>query len=402
MSGELQSNKLDTVSSLAVGIAHDFNNILSLLDGYARMANIRIGEGDIEGGQKYLERINIAVQRGTNLTRKLLLFSDRKVSGDKVIEIGQSLSNLNSFYLSKLNPSISLLVHSLDDAQIKCPPDLFMDMLVGVLDNACDAMPDGGQITVETRKCTQAMLPEDMPEQYESSNKNYILLTIKDTGSGMPQEVIDKAIEPFFSTKNDTKSSGFGLAVAYGLASQMEAYFALDSQEGYGTTVSFYIPIYSDVVSHEDVKGPGDFTFEGRTILIADDEEELLEILGSELESLGFNVLSANDGNDALEVQDGYDGDIDILLTDIVMPELNGIRLAKLMNAVRPDTLIIFMSGYPAGSKLEDIDLPAEANILAKPLNYDALPDLLSQTLKNNREVADYGLLNQGDAVWQF
>lgn len=403
-----QRGGLNSVSSLAGGIAHDFNNILSLLDGYARMASARLEEGDLQACKTYIDNIHMATQRGTNLTRKLLLFGDRKISGNKVVDLQKVMQDLQNISMGTMNPNITLFVHCYDNARIECPPDLFMDALSGIIENSCQAMPErGGSIFIETRMCDVVMLPSEIRSQIEGGDtaKQFILLTIADTGIGMSQEVLERAVEPFFSTKSHGTSSGFGLSVVYGLAKQMGASFKIDSAENQGTTVSLYLPVYTgkEAVKSMLVDGSAaDICFDGYTVLVADDEVELLEIVGDELSRLGFNVLKAVNGNDALDKQDVYEGDIDILMTDIVMPELNGVRLSQLMQSVRPEVRTVFMSGFPAGSNLEEIEFPQDADILAKPLQFDVLPEVMRQALTKGNGSSTYGQLNKGDAVWEF
>lgn len=397
ISQETDLNKMKPIGKLAAGVSHDFNNIFSIISGYSRMASKRMEEGDYQKAQTYMDRIDQAIQRGTGLTRKLLLFGEHKITGNENVDLQSFIEGQKDLLYSLLAPQASLFLNCYESAVVECPPDLFTEALIHLIENSQDAFEESGAIIIETRLCHPEMLPAALAE----TERSYIMLTISDTGTGIDKDILEHVTDPFFTTKDQGKGTGLGLSIVSGVVKQMNGLLTIETQKDHGTSVHMYLPVSQNETTDnlkKQTMSEGFETFEGFTILIVDDEKDLLEILRAELQQLGFNVLMASNGNNALSVQDDYDGKIDLLLTDIIMPEIDGVKLSGLFQSVRPETRIVFMSGFPANGTLSNIQFPEDVNILAKPLQLNALPHVLRAVLK--KENIDYGKMNIGDAVW--
>lgn len=202
---------------------------------------------------------------------------------------------------------------------------------------------------------------------------------------GMPKDVVDRIFDPFFTTKEQGKGTGLGLSMVYGLVKQIGGHIDVFSTLGQGTTMSVYLPL-SDKVPKKILGGEDNLSsirFDGYSVLVAEDEPDLLALVSNMLEDLGMKVLRASNGNEALAVQDDYEGKIDLLLTDVVMPELNGVDLADLLKELRPDVNVIFMSGYPAKGQMARVEIPEDAVFIAKPIEYDALVKVIYTILSS-------------------
>lgn len=398
--------RLEVVANLAGGIAHDFNNILSIIDGYARLGLSRLNDGDSDAVETYLDRIHQASMRGSGLTRKLLTFGRHKVVGNEPLDLRMFVEQQKLLMMPVIGVDINLYTNCQSNIAIECPSDLLAEALMNLVSNARDAMPDGGTLMIESMLCDPVMLPRSLTEYLKTQGgepQEYVLLSVSDTGCGMTPQQLDRAFDPFYTTKEQGKGTGLGLSVVYGVAKQMDACIEVESLPTGGTTVFLYIPVSKKKAKVQldsgDYPPEGNLSFEGYTVLVVDDEKELLESVTEELGNMGFDVLSASNGNKALEVQDEYIGAIDLLLTDVVMPEITGKHLAELMADVRPATKVIFMSGYPANGSLEGIEFPDGANLIAKPLQYDSLARSIYNVLQVKGD--DAGRMVEGN-VWKF
>ncbi len=385
-----QSKKLEALGQLAAGVAHDFNNVLSIVDGYARMTSKNLGKADV--AKSYLEKITVASARGAALTRQMLAFSRHKVVSERIIDMVEVLEEQEALLEPLLGAGIKLSVRNNTGAYlpIECSQDALAQIVMNLCVNARDAMPEGGKLSIETGKASLEELPENMPD------KNYIYgyayLRVKDTGCGMNDEVITRIFDPFYTTKQQGQGTGLGLSMVYGLVKEAGGYIDVASSVGQGTVFTIFLPL-SDKEPSKKIEGSaadvGSLQLKGYTALVAEDEEGLLEIVSDMLEQLGMTVLRARNGNEALLKQDEYEGDIDLLLTDVIMPELNGVKLAELFQCERPEAKMIFMSGYPAGSREAKMELPAlpeKALFVAKPFNYDDLALLVYHRLCDDKE----------------
>ena len=359
------SQKLEALGQFAGGIAHDFNNILSVIEGYAYVALQQEKKGQVD--RTHLEAIIKSTQKGASLTRQLLAFSQQNIALEQDIDLKKVIEEEAKIILTPcLGEHIDLkLSIPDDDLYIHAAPEHILQILLNLAINARDAMPYGGSFMIELK-----------------AHDTKIEVIVTDTGEGIDGETIKHIFEPFFTTKPQGKGTGLGLSVVFGLIHQMHATIDVTSQINHGTS---FIMTFPRVEPSE--KKPayilGDKpSIAGRTILLVEDQEELRTILEVILTDYGAHVLTAKHGQDALIVQDEYIGEIDFLLTDVVMPEMDGLHLAGLYQSLRPYSHIVYMSGYPVTSSEDRLTLPDDAHFISKPIHAEDLLALLSSILK--------------------
>lgn len=378
-----QTQRLEAIGQLVGGIAHDFNNILAIIEGYAHMAQSSIKRG--EDITPKLEKILQATQRGSGLTRQLLTFGKHRIAEHKTIDICSVVRDVEGLLHPLLGVSIKLIMDvDKGPIYIKATSDIITQIVMNLCINARDAMKDdGGEIHLTVIRSKNR---DDAEGCY---------LMIADAGCGMSREVMDKIFDPFFTTKEQGKGTGLGLSMVYGLVQQLKGEIMVDSTPKLGTCFSIWIPQSQDQPEKSDhfISGldQGEI-LRGKTVVVAEDEPDLLEIIQNMLEEFGMHVLTAHNGNEALEVQDNYDGEIDFLLTDMVMPELDGLRLAELFHEIRPHAHVVFMSGYPVRGEISTIDLPEDAVFMAKPI--------IKENLKTIMENIYRGQSTQAQSRW--
>ena len=376
-----RAQKLEALGQLSAGVAHDFNNVLSIIDGYTRLS--AKGVKDDPKISEYLERIHIASQRGAGLIKQMLTFSRHEIVQNTVINLGEVVKEQETLLLPLLDASIKFKVLvDTEEMHVECPPDNITQILMNLVVNARDAMPHGGTLLVESRVVPDDTLPAALSGK--GAAQTYTCLSVSDTGIGIEEDILNRIFDPFFTTKDQGQGTGLGLSMVYGLVKQIGGIIDVDSVVGRGATISIYLPL-TDKKPNKYISGSVDdlisIRFDGYTALVAEDETDLRDIVGNMLSDLGMNVLTAKDGHEALAVQDDYEGQIDLLLTDVVMPELNGVELADLMGALRPDITVIFMSGYPAAGQDARVDIPEHAVFIAKPIQYNDLVKLIFSKL---------------------
>ena len=374
-----QAQRLEALGQLAGGVAHDFNNILSIIDGYARMGKKAVA-GD-KAVLDHFERIMQSVQRGSALTNRLLTFGRHIAVKDKVIDLGQLIQDQESLLRPLIDASIALSVTVEPEVFVTAPSDNICQILLNLCINARDAMPEGGRLSVECGKTRNARA----------------FLRVADTGEGIPQEIRAQIFDPFFTTKMQGKGTGLGLSVVYGLVKDMHGEIEVASKPGEGASFTITLPLSEQrppvhkITEDEN----GNMQLEGFTALIAEDEPALLDLVSGMVEDMGARVLRASNGNEALMIQDEYQGDIDFLLTDVVMPELNGVKLAELFESVRPESRVMFMSGYPESGQMARVSLPESAFFMSKPVDFRKL----AQTLKKMAEKSEQTLKDGWDGL---
>lgn len=362
-----QSQKLEAIGHLAGGIAHDFNNILSIIDGYTRLSAAALKRG--ENTEEFLKKISMAVKRGSGLTEQLLLFGKHRITEDTSVNICKVVKNTEMLLSPLLGANISLIIQTdKKDLFIKGTTDSLTQIIMNLVLNARDAMPDGGDIIMTVF-------------ENEHLGMEGVNFRVSDTGCGIPEAIIEKIFDPFFTTKEQGKGTGLGLSMVYRLVQQMGGELEVESEPEEGTSFTIWFPISKQDVEEivEEKRNLQKNSLAGRTILLVEDEVDLLEIMEHTLEDFGLTVLKATNGNEALGIQDEYEGEIDFLLTDMVMPQCGGVKLSELMGEVRPNTSVVFMSGYPVKGDVASVALPDNAIFLAKPVKTDDLRNILEQ-----------------------
>ncbi|MBP7336445.1 PAS-domain containing protein [Niveispirillum sp.] len=373
----LQAQKMEALGQLAGGIAHDFNNILSVIGGYASMAKQGVPKDAPQAG--YLAKIGQGVERAAALTRELLTFSRQKVARTEVIDLGDVLRGQEFLLKPLLGATIDLSLLVPDaPVWVAVDPDMIAQALLNLAINARDAMPGGGPLIVRL-----GLAAEPAPPGLETGD--YALLSVTDRGTGMPPELLDRIFDPFFTTKPPGQGTGLGLAMVYGTVKQAGGVILVDSQPGRGTCFTLWLPLSPPPAEEGRADAPmiAAATTRPATILVAEDEPELLTLVAGFLEREGHAVRRAADGVEALERFE--EGGIDLLLTDLVMPALGGVRLAHLVTELDPSVTVLFMTGYPGRGHVEVEDLPPDIPVLYKPVEPETLCRAVAEALAKRR-----------------
>jgi PAS domain S-box-containing protein len=357
------SQRLEAVGQLAGGVAHDFNNLLTVIMGCSEMLLLGLDEDDSR--REEAEEIARAAARAASLTRQLLAFSRKQVLEPKLIDLNSIVLDLETMLGRLLGSGIDLKTACCPTpATVFADPGQLEQVIVNLVVNARDAMEDAGQIDVSLR---ESDLEEELPTSCEPGR--YIILTVSDNGSGMSEETQQKIFEPFYTTKEVGKGTGLGLATVYGIVQQSGGQIELKSELGAGSSFRLYFPFRSGLVEsdREDAQPRPQAT--GETVLLVDDDDSVRRLATTVLEDAGYRVLSAKSGLDALELSRSFSRPVDLLLTDIVMPEMTGALLALELGRERPETKILFMSGHIGSIQLADEGPP----LLNKPFNASSL-----------------------------
>lgn len=389
-----QAQKLEALGRLSAGIAHDFNNILSIIDGYARLArrNVRSNPADCED---YLERVCIATQRGAALTKRMLTFSRHKVVAEKLCVLGQIVRDQELLLGAVLDPSIRMFVDIVqDDVCVKGEPDILAQILMNLVINARDAIGrDGGVISIRVEKVDASGLIGDAAAKITGGP--CAVLSVMDNGCGMEPHIVNRIFDPFFTTKAGEKGTGLGMSVVYGLVKDLGGHIDVQSAPGEGTSISVYLPLAASSARAQNAaprEAGAPIDLSGFTAMVVDDEPDIRAVTVAMLREAGMEVLSAENGDDALDRQDLYEGRIDILISDVLMPELGGVKLAELFLSLRPETQVLFISGYPLGEGDDQIQIPDHAHFLVKPVAFDKLAGLIMRLLGKDGHTADEGM----------
>jgi len=362
-----QSQKMEAIGQLTGGIAHDFNNLLGIVIG-----NLDLLEPLIEDNEAATKRLSTAQRaslRGADLTRRLLAFSCNEDLNPTLTSLGESIHSTLELAGRGLGPEVRIVTHL--DVTV---PDVMVDrpglesLLLNLAVNSRDAMPEGGTLTVSTHVTyvEESGVPKQMGELRPGS---YACVSVTDTGTGMSRETLERVFEPFFTTKARGRGTGLGLAMAYGFMKQSGGTVKIYSELGYGTTVSFYLPIrkqerVADAIPQAEMDL---HNLQGCTVLLVDDEEDLLEIAETYVAEMGCAVVSAIDGHSALAIL-ASPIVVDLMITDIIMPGgMSGTALAERARVLRPAMQIVYCSGFPADALAERASLALDAPLLRKP-----------------------------------
>jgi PAS domain S-box-containing protein len=379
------AQKLESVGQLAAGIAHDFNNILTIIQGYADCLLARAAQD--KAASSALKQIGNAARRAASLTRQLLTFSRKQIIQTKVLDLNGVLQNLYNMLPRLLGEDIILeTVYAKNLARIEADTGMIEQVVMNLAVNSRDAMPKGGKLTISTSLVQ--VQQEHAVRNPDARAGNFCCLTVSDTGCGMDFKTLDRIFEPFFTTKEVGKGTGLGLATVYGIVKQHEGWIEVASEVGAGTTFKIYFPAVLQAEA-PPVETAGDaVTINGgkETILLVEDESMLRELAREILESYHYRVVEAHSGVDALRKWDEHNGKIDLLLSDMVMPEgLNGKELAEQLQRRKPTLPVILSSGYSAESLGKELGEGSLA-FLPKPFLPQQLAQLVRQCLDRAHE----------------
>jgi signal transduction histidine kinase/CheY-like chemotaxis protein len=369
------AQRLEVVGRLAGGIAHDFNNLLTIV-----LTNVDILEEtqkfDAAGGAAVEETL-IAARRGADLIRQLLAFSRRQRIEPRVLDCNRVVGGMDRLLRRLVGERIyTSLTLCREPLRVVADPSQLEQILVNLVSNARDAMPDGGELHIATE------LVDGLPDAPEAKGK-YALLRVEDDGAGMDAETLRRAFDPFFSTKTAGHGSGLGLATVHGIVQQNGGHVVVTSEPGWGTQFSVYLPITDKPETARSTPPPPLNALPPRaaTILVAEDEPTLRSVIRRSLVRLGHTVLLAEDGERALRAAAAHPHAIDLLITDIVMPNLGGAEMARHLTAQRPGIRVLFISGYSWGESLPESDVDAGIAYLQKPFDTRALEARVAELL---------------------
>ncbi len=373
-----QAQKMEAVGQLAGGVAHDFNNLLTAIVGYTDVILYELA--DDEPLREEVHEIRRAADRAATLTKQLLAFSRRQVLQPRVLDLNVVVRGTEKLLRRLIGENVAVRTElSLSLPSVKADPGQLEQVIVNLAVNARDAMPDGGALTLTTARVE---LDGASGHGHPSLAKGrYAQLSIADTGFGMDETTLQRIFEPFFTTKEHGKGTGLGLSTAYGIVRQSGGAITAESAPGAGTTFRILLPETTEgAPSSAPPPSRAATTRVQGTVLLAEDESAVRRVLVRTLRDRGFTVLEAEDGEVALAIAAAYQGEIDALVTDVVMPRLGGRELASRLGAQRPGTRVLFMSGYAGGSSPGDT-LPANAAYLQKPFPADTLLKRLRELL---------------------
>jgi PAS domain S-box-containing protein len=361
----LHSQKMETIGRLAGGVAHDFNNILMAVGSYCELMMMGLTQNDPLC--KHIQQILKAERQGASLTRQLLAFSRKQILEPKVFDPGAVVSSMENLLQRLIGEDINLRILTRPEGgMVEADPNQMEQVIMNLAVNSRDAMPRGGRLTIEVSN-------EELDEEYARLHLDarpgpYVTLSITDTGHGMDPETVSHIFEPFFTTKSADKGTGLGLATVYGIVTQSHGSISVYSEPGQGTTFRIYLPRIGGVGKSVVLEQASVVLTGGsETILLVDDNESIRLAVGELMKMKGYNVLLAGDGKEALEISRNHAGPIDLLVTDVVMPEMSGRELAQQVSAERARIKVLYMSGYTDDAVVRHGILSAESAFLQKP-----------------------------------
>jgi PAS domain S-box-containing protein len=374
-----QAQKMEAVGRLAGGIAHDFNNLLMVIQGHGELLTDRLKPG--EPLRRNAEQIQEASQRAASLTRQLLAFSRKQMLAPTVMNMQAVVADMEKILRRLIGEDVELaVVNALDLWSIKADRSQIEQVILNLAVNARDAMPRGGRLTIETSNVEFDNNFARSPIALAPGR--YVMLAVTDNGMGMDAETQAHIFEPFFTTKEKGKGTGLGLATVYGIVKQSGGYIWVYSEPDNGTTFKVYLPAVEEAISPKEARPAVKNLPRGtETILLVEDEQGVRELAREYLEICGYTVLVAEDGTAALRLVEKHAGPIHLMMTDVVMPGMNGSDLANRVAALRPEIRVIYMSGYTDQSIVHHGLLAPEMSLLQKPFSLSTLAHKLREAL---------------------
>jgi len=370
-----QAQKMEAVGRLAGGVAHDFNNMLGVITGYTDLLLHRAANDSRI--REPLQEIMKAAERASSLTRQLLVFSRREIVAQQVLDLNELILGMHTLLRRLIGEDIELV--TLPEPQlglVKIDPGQIEQILMNLAVNARDAMPEGGTVRIETKNVERGA------EGAGLAPGSYVQLSVTDTGCGMDAETQRRIFEPFFTTKEKGKGTGLGLATVYGIVQQNGGAIQVESAPGRGTTFQILLPRTQEAPRSTHSADTRPEALVGtETVLVVEDEALTRQVLRASLEACGYTVLEAGHGEEALSLCREHEARIDLLLTDLVMPIMSGRELAERMAVLRPDTKILFMSGYTDDVVIRQGIQRGEIAFIQKPFNLSALARKVRETL---------------------
>jgi two-component system cell cycle sensor histidine kinase/response regulator CckA len=374
-----QAQKMEAVGKLAGGVAHDFNNLLTVILGYSDLLAEKLDPGSLQSEE--LDEIRTAGERAASLTRQLLAFSRQQVLERKVLDVNDLIADVEKMLRRLIGEDVELVtVLSPALRRVFADAGQLEQVIMNLAVNARDAMPHGGRLTIETENV-------ELDEAYARLHAtvrpgSYVMIAVSDTGVGMNGETLAHMFEPFFTTKERGKGTGLGLATVYGIVKQSGGYVWVYSEVGKGTTFKIYLPLVEEGAETEPVPAAEPAALHGsETVLLVEDEQSVRTLSRSILEGYGYTVLEAASGKEGLEVARHYARPIDLVLTDVVMPEMGGSDMASRLEALRPGVRVLYMSGYTDDAVFRHGLLEKGRVFLQKPFTPETLARKVREAL---------------------
>jgi PAS domain S-box-containing protein len=378
-----QTQRLEAVGTLTGGVAHDFNNLLAVISG-----NLELMSEGLAARPDLRQKAEAALRatdRGATLTRSLLAFSRQQALLPAPVDLNRLVADMSDLFRRTIPASISLSVVGAPGLwACKADAGQLQNALLNLVVNARDAMPDGGSIAITTSNVTLA--EDDAAVQAEVIPGEYVMLAVRDTGTGMPADVVAQAFVPFFTTKEVGKGTGLGLSMVYGFAKQSEGHVTIESEVGAGTAGRIYLPRFREKGAQGSRLAPkGGSAGGGEKLLVVEDDPDVLSLLSAQLASLGYQVLRARDGMSALAALEA-NNDVALLLSDVILPgRMTGPQIADRARAIRPELPVVYMSGYTDNAIPQNGAAPASVRLLQKPFTKSELAAVIRAALDERR-----------------
>ncbi|NYH11991.1 ATP-binding protein [Pseudomonas moraviensis] len=378
-----QSQKMEAVGQLTGGIAHDFNNMLTGIIGSLELLRRRLARGRTDDLDSLIDLGVTSANRAAGLTHRLLAFSRRQSLDSKAVQMNDLVQSMGELLQRSLNESIQLDMRLHEQLWVaEADPNQLESALLNLVINARDAMPDGGNLVVETGN---QVLDRDYTATYSNLEPgDYVVLSVTDNGCGMPESVINRAFDPFFTTKPIGQGTGLGLSMIYGFSKQSGGHVSIDSKIDQGTTVKLYLPRFQgESLPHAptDMEQAPD-AMEGETVLIVEDDPAVRVLVSAVLSELGYGFVEAGDADGAMPILDSEQR-IDLLISDVGLPGMNGRQLAEIGRQYRPDLKVLFITGYAEHAAVRGGFLDPGMQMITKPFTFDLLTAKVREMIKS-------------------
>ncbi len=380
----LQSQKLEGIGQLAGGVAHDYNNILNVVVGYSDLLRRKMAKDD--PARQPIEAILAAAHRGADLSRQLLAFARKEIISPRVINVNSAIDSIRNMLHRIIGENLKLLFEPGKGVwNVKIDPTQFDQILVNLVSNAKDAIEDIGTISIRTfnRSFTRSTLPD----KAEIAPGDYVTVEIEDDGKGIDKETLKRLFEPFFTTKPKGHGTGLGLSTVYGILKQNGGTIEVSSKFGKGSTFTVYLPRFAGETRSSEVKISDDSLKGTETVLVVEDQADLLNLTKTFLEECGYNVITSLDPTDAELLSDAYTGTIHLLLTDVIMPKMSGKELSERLAIRRPGMRTLFMSGYTSDTFGAGVDPGQGLDLILKPFDLSELATRVREVLSRKSQM---------------
>jgi signal transduction histidine kinase/ActR/RegA family two-component response regulator len=368
-----QSQKMEAVGQLTGGIAHDFNNMLTGIIGSLELLRRRVSRGKLDDLDSLIDLGVTSANRAAGLTHRLLAFSRRQSLDSKPVEINQLVTSMGELLQRSINESIALDMRLSDPLwTAEADPNQLESALLNLVINARDAMPNGGNLTVET---SNRHLDSVFTAAYGTLQPgDYVELSVSDSGCGIPESLMGRVFDPFFTTKPIGQGTGLGLSMIYGFARQSGGHVTIHSEVGKGTTVSLFLPRFVGEMVVAEAANPARLPFAnaGETVLIVEDDPAVRVLISAVLKELGYAFVEASDANTALPIIES-DQRIDLMISDVGLPGMNGRQLAEIGRQIRPELKVLFITGYAEHAAVRGGFLDPGMQLITKPFTFDLL-----------------------------